>query len=210
MTGDRKEIFTKHFTCLYVNFHGSYDINQNPELFKDTVTSYLEMSNHLPTDQIYNFCRYIAHHKEMPLMAAWYELIRDFIKDPKAKTPEQKLSKKEELECQLQTDIITGFWPLFGSLRGRIMVARLYAYICYKNKLELPNYWKEHLVYAPRKKLMANYFKDKPLTKRELMIIGNMIDNKGKTKKGEFPKVGKKVGNIVFGGLISQKNKRGW
>ena len=204
---NRLDIFTKNFKWLYRNFHGSFDINQNPELFNDSVMAYLDMSKSLPTDRIYDFCRYVASiQRELPMMIQWNEMIYNFIKKPEP--PKEKKSTKEEIEVALQCDIVMGFWPLLSSLEGRTKIARIYAYTCYKNGLDLPDYWKKHLVYAPLSRLSKDYFDMKPFTKKELKVMGEMIDAKGKDANGRPITVGKKVGRIVGGFFARERNKR--
>lgn len=202
---NRFDVFKKNFKWVYIHFNGSYDFNNDPELFADTMTAYYETSKRLPTDKIYEFCQYIAGQEKWPLIAQWYELLGRFVTEPDLPTPKEEKTAKELLEVKLQNDIITGFWPLFGTLEGRTMVARVYAWYCQQHKLDLPNYWKQHLVYTPMPALKADYFDMKPMTRQELRIMGEMIDEKA--KKIKVPGF-RKLGQIVFGGLIPESKRR--
>lgn len=205
---NRFDIFEKNFKWVYRNFNGSYDINQDPDLFASTLKAYYDASKSIPSDKIYEFCQYIAHFEKWPLMAQWYDVARSYAKDPEIETPQKQKSKKEQLEGQLKMDIVAGFWPLFSTLEGRVMVARIYAYTCFKNHLELPNYWKQHLVYAPLIKLEADYFDRKPFTKNELKLMGAKIDQNNRDKNGRPVMIGKKVGSIVSGFFISNNTRK--
>lgn len=206
---NRFDIFYKNFKWVYVNFNKSYDLTNDPELFNDTVKAYYDVSKRLPTseDEMYKFCRFVAQQEKWPLIVRWYDLVGEFTREAEPMTPQQKKTKKEQLEINLQNDIITGFWPLFGNLEDKVMVARIYAYTCFKNHLDLPDYWKQYLVYAPLMKLGADYFNRKPFTKKELRLMGMIIDAKNKDSKGRPLKTGKKLGQIVFGYFIPE-NKR--
>lgn len=205
---NRYDIFKKNFKWVYRNFNGSYDMNNDPELFADTMKAYYDWSKAIPTDKIFDFCKHIAQFEKMPSMAQWNDTANRFIRDPEIKTPEKEKSEKEKREVGLQNDIITGLWPLFGTLEGRCAVARLYAWTCKVNGLTLPDYWKQHLVYAPMPELKADYFERKPFTKQEMRVMGGVIDRNNKDKNGRPVLIGRKLGSIVSGFFVTDNTRK--
>ena len=81
---NRFDIFYKNFKWVYRNFNGSYDFNDK-ELFNDTVKAYYDASKRLPSEKIYDFCKFVAKQEKWPLIARWYEVLGEFMAELETK-----------------------------------------------------------------------------------------------------------------------------
>ena len=208
---NRYEEFRKQFTWMYSILKNSYDI-QNEDLFGGILKAYYDRSGAVKTENFQELM--VSFGSKFPSPDDYSRAVGEFVYKCNREeaiidsAPPPKLNKKEELGVNLQNDIIMGFWPLFGTLEGRVRVARIYADACLKNHLKLPEFWKKYLVYAPLSELGADYFKLKPVTKKEYRHIGQLIDKKNTDKKGLDCIIGRKLGSIVGGYFMNQQRKR--
>ena len=199
---DRFKEFRKQFSWMYSVLKNSYDI-QNEDLFGGILKAYYDRSGAVKTEKFQELM--VSFGSKFPSPDDYSRAVGEFVYKCDREeaiidsAPPPKLTKKELGEVKLQNDIITGLWPLMKDDVGRGMIARLYGYTCYKNGYKLPDYWKSYLLCTPFVKLTAEYFELKPITKKEMRLIGLEVEKNGISKgKSDF----RKVGEIVFGNLL--------
>ena len=145
---NRYDIFKKNFKWVYRNFNGSYDMNQDPELFADTMKAYYEWSKALPTDKIYEFCKHIASFEKWPSMAQWNDVANRFIRDPEIKTPKEEKIERDTVYgrrlCRMTAQVLF-FKTISYDLRMLYLGVGMWYIHKRMKKGSIPNVFQNHV-----------------------------------------------------------------